>query len=271
MTSHVQGLELSGLGPVEKYLIQETKRSPICAALIDPEDFNPRQAAKATERALDAGVKTIMIGGSTISDQSNLDEVVKSVKKITKRITTSQNASRPPVVLFPGNVTGVSRFADAILFSSLLNSTNPYFITGAQALGSMGVYKAKIESIPMGYLVFGSGSSAGFVGQVNSLPSSRPGLAVIYALAAKYLGMRSLYLEGGSGASEPVSSEVINAVRRYYDGLLIVGGGITNKETARRAAKAGADILVVGNMLQTPRYDDALRQIVLETNLSTPK
>ena len=167
-----------------------------------------------------------------------------------------------PVILFPGNVTGVSRYADAILFSSLLNSTNTYFIVGAQALGSMEVYKAGIESIPMGYLVFGNASATSFIGQVNSIPSSKPNLAVIYALAARYLGMRSLYLEAGSGAQEPIQAETIRQVKKFYDGILIVGGGITSAETAGRVSRAGADILVVGNLLQTEGYDRTLRQIV---------
>jgi len=173
-----------------------------------------------------------------------------------------------PVVLFPGNITGVSRYADAILFSSLLNSTNPYFIVGAQALGAVEVHKAGIESIPMGYLVFGNQSAAGFIGQVNSLPSSKPNLAVIYALAAKYLGMRTLYLEGGSGASEPVSLDVIRSVRRVYDGILITGGGITTADAAKKAAVAGADILVVGNMLQMPGHEKTLKQITSSLRLS---
>lgn len=204
----------------------------------------------------------ILVGGSTLSNQGRLDEVVRAIKDITKDITTSLNTSQiPPVVLFPGNVTGVSRFADAILFSSLLNSTNSYFIVGAQALGAMEVYKAGIESIPMGYLVFGNQSAASFIGQVNGLPPSKPNLALIYALAAKYLGMRTLYLEAGSGASEPIPPETIQLVRRFYDGIMIIGGGITSGEAAGRAAKAGADIVVVGNLLRTPGYEKTLRQI----------
>ncbi len=193
-----------------------------------------------------------MVGGSTLSDQSRLDAVVKAIKRhVTCR-----------VVLFPGNVTGVSRHADAILFSSLLNSTNPYFIVGAQALGSMEVYKTGIESIPMAYLVFGNSSATSFIGQVNSLPPSKPNLAVIYALAARYFGMRTLYLEAGSGSNEPIPAETIKLVRKFYDGIMIVGGGITSGEVAGNAAKAGADVLVVGNLLQTPRYEKTLKQIV---------
>ena len=253
---------MSGPGTVEKYLLHRTKRAPICAALIDPEDFSPKQAAETAEKAIKAGVGAILVGGSTLSDQGRLDDVVQAIKRITKDITTSPRASQPtPVVLFPGNITGVSRFADAILFSSLLNSTNSYFIVGAQALGAMGVYNAGIESIPMGYLVIGDKSAASFIGQVNNLPPSKPNLALIYALAAKYLGMRTLYLEAGSGASEPIPPETIRLIRKFYDGILIIGGGITSSEAADRAAKAGANIIVVGNLLQTPGYEKALRQI----------
>jgi len=263
---------LDGCGRVERYLLQRIKKYPICAALIDPEDFTPKQAAKAAEAAIEADVGMVLVGGSTLSDQGRLDDVVKSVKKITKNITTSHDTSQEiPVVLFPGNVTGVSRFADAILFSSLLNSTNPYFIVGAQALGAIEVYKTGIESIPMGYLVFGNQSAAGFIGQVNSLPPSKPNLAVIYALAAKYLGMRTLYLEGGSGASEPISPDVIRSVRKVYDGILITGGGITTSEAAKRATMAGADILVVGNMLQKPGHEKALRQITSSLTSNSPR
>jgi phosphoglycerol geranylgeranyltransferase len=208
---------LSSPGPVEKHLILRAKRNPICAALIDPEDFSPTQAAETAITTIKCGASLVLVGGSTLSDQGRLDTVVLAIKK----------AVTSPVVLFPGNVTGVSRHADAILFSSLLNSTNPYFIVGAQALGAMKVYKTGIESIPMAYLVFGNGSATSFIGQVNSLPPSKPNLAVIYALAARYLGMRTIYLEAGSGANEPIPAETIKAVRKFYDGMMIVGGGVT--------------------------------------------
>lgn len=247
-------------GPVERRLLHEVKKHPICAALIDPENFSPAKAAETAGAAINSGVSLILVGGSTLSDQRKLDSVVKAIKNHI----TSQMRSHVPVVLFPGNITGVSRYADAILFSSLLNSTNTYFIVGAQALGATEVYKAGIESIPMGYLVFSNSSATSFIGQVNSLPPSKPNLAAIYALAAKYLGMRTLYLEAGSGTSEPISVETIRAVRKLYDGLLLVGGGITSRDAAGRAAKAGADILVVGNLLQTAGYEKTLRQITSE-------
>lgn len=248
------------VGPVEKHLIDGTRKHPIIAALIDPEDFAPDEAADAAEKAAGAGASLLLVGGSTLANQGRLDDVVKAVRGHTAS-QSSHTKSHLPVVLFPGNITGVSRYADAILFSSLLNSTNPYFIIGAQALGAIEVHRSNIESIPMGYLVFGNASATSFIGQVNSFPMSKPNLAAIYALAAKFLGMRTLYLEAGSGSGEPIPPATIQAVRAVYDGLLIVGGGITTAEAASRAAKAGADILVVGNLLQTPGFERPLRQM----------
>lgn len=245
-------------GPIEKRLLHEAEERPLVAALIDPEDFGPKRAAETAAKAIDAGASLILVGGSTLASQGRLDDVVKEVKGHTQH-----KKSQVPVVLFPGNITGVSRFADAILFSSLLNSTNPYFIIGAQALGAVEVHKSKIESIPMAYLVFGNSSATSFIGQVNPIPASKPNLAVIYALAAQYLGMRTLYLEAGSGAGEPIPQATIQAVRSVYKGLLIVGGGITTAEAAGKAAEAGADVLVIGNLLQSSGFEGTLRQIVM--------
>jgi len=201
------------------------------------------------------------VGGSTLANQARLNAVVRGIKRHMESRSGHRKSHQAPVVLFPGNITGVSRYADAILFSSLLNSTNPYFIVGAQALGAVEVYQSKIESIPMAYLVFGNSSATSFIGQVNSLPTSRPNLAAIYALAAAYLGMRTLYLEAGSGSGEPIPQETIRAVRKVYPGMLIVGGGIISAETALRAAKAGADVIVTGNLLQKSAFETPLRQI----------
>ena len=198
------------------------------------------------------GASCILIGGSTIADQAHLDEVVMGVKH---DITI-------PVLLFPGNITGISRHADAILFSSLLNSTNSYFIVGAQAIGSIQVMKAKLEALPMGYLVFGEESTTGFVGQVRGIPLDKPSIAVMYAMAAHYLGMRTLYLEAGSGSHQSISPEVIAAVRAYYPGFLIVGGGVTSPEAARPSPRPALTSIVIGNLLEKEGFEAKLAAIV---------
>lgn len=242
---------MSLIGPTERRLTSRTKGPAGLAALIDPDNFDTRRAGLVARSAEKLGFECIFVGGSTLGDQSHLDDIVLAVKR---NVTC-------PVILFPGNVTGISRHADAILFSSLLNSTNTYFIIGAQAIGAVQVNRYRLEAIPMGYLVFGDESTTSFIGQVRSVPYSKPAVAVMYALAAQYLGMRALYLEAGSGSSHPMPVEVVRAVRKHFKGLLVVGGGITNPQTASSLSEAGADLLVIGNLLETNGFERKLLPI----------
>jgi phosphoglycerol geranylgeranyltransferase len=238
-------------GPIETRLASRRRGSTALAALIDPDNFDNKRAASVAKTVERLGFDCILVGGSTLGDQSHLDDVVRTVKQ---HVTS-------PVILFPGNITGISRYADAILFSSLLNSTNTYFIIGAQALGAIQVNRYHLEAIPMGYLVFGDESTTSFIGQVRPIPYSKSEVAVMYALAAQYLGMRALYLEAGSGSDHPMPAEVVKAVRKHFEGLLIVGGGITSSATATKLAQAGADLLVIGNLLETEDFESKLAPI----------
>lgn len=240
------------MGPIEKRICREAKQNALCFVLIDSESLSDSDAAKMAKKAENAGANAILVGGSSATDQIELNQAVASIKK----------AVRIPVILFPGNVTGISPKADAILFSSLLNSENPYFITQAQALGAVAVKKHNIEAIPMAYVIVGEGSSVWFVGRARGIPFDKPKLAVMYALAAQYMGMRSLYLEAGSGASSHVKPEMVSAVRQNFNGLLIVGGGIRDVKTARELAKAGADVLVIGTVFEKTGSDRLSRAII---------
>jgi phosphoglycerol geranylgeranyltransferase len=239
---------MSRLGRIETQLTSHKRGHTGLAALIDPDNFEKKRAISVATTAENLGFDCIFIGGSTLGDQSHLDEIVTAVKH---HVTC-------PVILFPGNVTGISRHADAILFSSLLNSTNTYFIIGAQAIGAIQVSRYNLEAIPMGYLVFGDESTTSFIGQVRSIPFTKPAVAAMYALAAQYLGMRALYLEAGSGSNHPMPPEVVKAVRKSFKGILVVGGGITTPEIAATLAKAGADLLVIGNLLETKDFKKKL-------------
>jgi phosphoglycerol geranylgeranyltransferase len=242
---------MSLIGPTERRLRSRRKGTTGLAALIDPDNFGTKRAGVVARSAEKLGFDCVFVGGSTLGDQTHLDDIVLAVKR---NVTC-------PVILFPGNVTGISRHADAILFSSLLNSTNTYFIIGAQAIGAIQVNRHRLEAIPMGYLVFGDESATSFIGQVRSMPYGKPAVAVMYALAAQYLGMRALYLEAGSGSSHPMSVEVVRAVRKHFKGLLVVGGGITNPQTTKSLSEAGADLLVIGNLLETKNFERKLLPI----------
>lgn len=227
---------------VESFLKSELeKKKTLLFVLIDSEVSNLEASAKLARDVEKIGASSILVGGSSATDQIEMAQVVKGIKKGGIKI---------PVILFPGNVTGVVPDADAILFSSLMNSENPYFITQAQALGAPSVAKFGLEPLPTAYLVIGDGTSAWFIGSARGIPFEKPKIAAAYALAAQFLGMRFVYLEAGSGAKTNVTPEMVRAVRRAFDGFLIVGGGIKDVKTAQSVAKAGADALVIGTFLE---------------------
>jgi phosphoglycerol geranylgeranyltransferase len=241
------------IGNVEKYLLDKIQsEGSIHITLIDPEEVTPPQASRIVNKAKLSETSAIMIGGSTFVSAAHLDDVVKAVKRTVKI----------PIILFPNNVTGISRYADAIWFMSLLNSVDPYFLMGAQILGAPLVKRYSLEPIPLGYLIVGEGGTAGVVGKAIPIPYNKPELAAAHALAGQYLGMRFIYLEAGSGAKNPVPADMIRAVRHYVDVPMIVGGGIRSREQALAAASAGADIIVTGNVVEESGMKRRVSEII---------
>lgn len=229
------------VGKVET-LLQETIREEGVAhlTLFDPEKLTPLAAKRLAAEVKKAGTTAAMVGGSTATSVYELDSVVKAIK-----------SAKLDVILFPNDVAGLSRDADAVFFMSLLNSINPYYLSGAQALGAPLVKKYGLEPIPLGYLIIGeSGGAAGFVGNANPIPYGKPELAAIYALAAEYLGMRYVYLEAGSGAKKTVSPAMVRAVRHLCRMNIIAGGGIRTPSQAKALVDAGANIIVTGTIAE---------------------
>ena len=229
------------IGKVESHLLSTIKEHGVAhLTLFDPEKLTPFSAKKLASQVRLAGTAAAMVGGSTSTSVYELDAIVKAIK-----------TSGLHVILFPNDVAGLSRNADAVFFMSLLNSINPYYLSGAQALGAPLVKRYGLEPIPVAYLIIGeSAGAAGFVGNANPIPYEKPELAAIYALAAEYLGMRFVYLEAGSGAKQIVSPAMISTVRKTSRMHIIAGGGIKSPSEARSLAKAGADVIVTGTIAE---------------------
>jgi len=241
------------VGKVEQYLLNQIReKGAIHITLVDPEKVTSAAVSKIVEDASKSGSSAIMIGGSTFVSTSHLDKVVTAIKRTTKI----------PVILFPNNITGISRYADAIWFMSLLNSLDPYFIIGAHILGAPLVKRFNLEPIPMGYIIVGEGGTAGIIGRATPIPYDKPELAAAHALAAQYLGMRFIYLEAGSGAKLPVPPSMISAVRRTVNVPLVVGGGIRSADHTKRAVSAGADIIVTGNVVEGTDVKSKVGEII---------
>ena len=223
---------------------KKEKGEKIHLTLIDPEKSTPKEACEMAEIAKRSGTDAILVGGSTGLYESLTDEIVKSVKKVGL-----------PVILFPGSLGGLSKYADSILFIYLMNSDNPYYITGAQVQAAPIILKLGLEYIPTAYIIVGYGGSAGYIGRARPIPYEKPEIVGAYALAGCMMGAKVIYLEAGSGAPKPVPPSAISLsksmlLKANYEGLLVVGGGVKSPEDALKLSEAGADALVTGTIIE---------------------
>lgn len=81
------------------------------------------------------------------------------------------------------------------------------------------------------------------------------------------MGMRWAYLEAGSGAQNPVPTEMVAMVKAATSPFLIVGGGLREPNQAAERVKAGAQAIVIGNHFEKNRdlgliraFADAIHQ-----------
>ena len=247
-----------------------TQRSrPRHALLIDPADQEPDVAAKRAIAAAMAGSSMILIGGSSGTDNRNVDQTVVAIKEALELVqwaatqdSDAHSEDRLPIVLFPQGANALSPNADAITYMMLMNSTDPRFLIGEQVAGATFIKNSGIHPISMGYVICAPGGKAGRVGKADLIDSDETDRVSSYASAAEMFGFKLLYLEAGSGAESPVSSSLIEAARESTDLPIIVGGGIRDPQAAGRAVQAGADWIVTGNLGEQFEDADELRQVL---------
>ncbi|MCS6979568.1 MAG: geranylgeranylglyceryl/heptaprenylglyceryl phosphate synthase [Flavobacteriales bacterium] len=210
------------------------------AILIDP-DKTPPDLASFLYRAEQAGAGYFFVGGSLLTS-GETETLVRQIKSL----------SSVPVIIFPGNPAQICKAADALLFLSLISGRNPDLLIGRHVEAAPVLKKIKIEVIPTGYILVDCGNmtTASYISQTLPLPHDKPELAAITALAGEMLGLRLIYLDGGSGARKTVDLRMVSSVKQAINVPLIVGGGIQDAQSARDILHAGADIVVVGTALE---------------------
>jgi phosphoglycerol geranylgeranyltransferase len=204
--------------------------------VIDPPNQKPEEAGVMAKAAHESGVAGIAVGGSTDAQGELLDRTIREIKKNCPL----------PVILFPGNIATLSRHADAVYFMYMMNSQDPYYITGAQVTSAMQVKKLGIEVMPTAYSIVEPGRAVGWVGRAKLIPRELPYLGAVSCLAGEYMGAKLAILESGGGAPGPAPAEMIAAAKKLISIPLIVAGGVRNEKYAEECAAAGADILHVG-------------------------
>ncbi len=227
----------------------------LLAVLIDP-DFGQDEAVleRTVQNACMAKADLLFVGGSLLTSAS-FDRCVEQVKALSDR----------PVVLFPGSPAQLSGHADAVLFLSLISGRNPELLIGHHVTAAPSIKALGLEAIPTGYMLVDGGrpTTVSYVSQTLPLPHDKPGIAAATALAGELLGLRTMYMDTGSGAQRTVSPAMMAAVRKAVNVPLIVGGGIRDAATARALCEAGADVLVVGTAFeQDPELIFAMSEAV---------
>src|SRR6186997_1491211 len=211
------------------------------AVLIDPDKVNTSMLDELIELSLTAKVDYFLVGGSLVIS-NHLDDVVQYIKSNCKI----------PVILFPGSPNQVSKYADALLYLSLISGRNAELLIGQHVVSAPFVKMSGLEIMPTGYMVIDGGAptTVSYISNAAPIPSDKNEIAMCTAMAGEMLGMKLIFMDSGSGAKRSVTETMIEKVSTHIEAPLIVGGGITDPEKAYLNCKAGADLIVVGNAIE---------------------
>jgi phosphoglycerol geranylgeranyltransferase len=222
-------------------LLRKRMRRKSFALLIDPDKVDPASTASLIGRAVNARVDYLFVGGSLVVSD-HLDQVVQQIKSLCKI----------PIILFPGTPSQVSPYADGLLYLSLISGRNPELLIGQHVISAPAVRKSGLEIISTGYMVVDGGAptTVSYISNALPIPADKNEIALCTAMAGEMLGMKMIYMDAGSGARRPISTEMIERVSASIEIPLLVGGGIQNPEKVYLNAKAGADLIVVGNAIE---------------------
>ena len=222
-------------------LAKKSEEKKQFAVLIDPDKQKNSDLILTLDLARESHVDYLFVGGSLLTND-NLEKCIKTIK----------DNSNIPAILFPGNVMQINDQADGILFLSLISGRNADLLIGKQVISAPILKQTNLEIISTGYMLIDSGmpTAASYMSNTIPIPRNKNGIAASTALAGEYLGLKMIYMDGGSGAQKPIKTEMIKKVSKNINIPLIVGGGICNAEKALENCKAGADIIVVGNAIE---------------------
>lgn len=227
------------------------------AVLIDPDKHTQQSLQTMAALAQEHNADYIFVGGSLL--QTDISNCIDAIKEIFTN----------PIILFPGHATQVYKEADAILFLSLISGRNPEFLIGNHVIAAPIIKQSNLEVIPTGYMLIETGktTSVEYMSNTKPIPQNKPDIAVATALAGEMLGLKAIYIEGGSGAETLVHSTIIKQVSAACNIPILVGGGITNEQSLIEVFKAGAQIAVVGTVLETyPEQLATFCQVVKDFN-----
>ncbi|MDP9229886.1 MAG: geranylgeranylglyceryl/heptaprenylglyceryl phosphate synthase, partial [Bacteroidota bacterium] len=117
------------------------------AVLIDPDKVHAGILDELLELSIEAKVDYFLAGGSLVIS-NYLDECVQHIK----------HNCNIPVILFPGSPSQISKYADALLYLSLISGRNPELLIGQHVVSAPFIKQSGLEIMPTGYMVIDGGA-----------------------------------------------------------------------------------------------------------------
>ena len=150
---------------------QQGKKS--FAVLIDPDKVNDSSTEQLVKLAVEAKVDYFLVGGSLVIS-NYLDECLQLIKK----------SCNIPTILFPGSPNQVSKYADALLYLSLISGRNADLLIGQHVISAPVVKQSGLEIMPTGYMVIDGGAptTVSYISNATPIPADKNEIAMCLSL-----------------------------------------------------------------------------------------
>jgi putative glycerol-1-phosphate prenyltransferase len=213
--------------------------------LIDPDHWNTDDLSH-TLQDKPSCIGSIIVGGTYVHE-AKAAAIAEMCRGNGVPIGSLLSIGRPEVLLLPD--------ADFVIIPILLGSRSSAFLCDHVINAVPFLERFNLKAAAIAYLPIDGGvaTSAQFFTQHHPIPRYKPEIIHTLAAAAKYLGLSGVYLDAGSGATQPVSEEEVVVAKMASRLPIIVGGGIRGSETISALFSSGASGVVVGSILEQKR------------------
>ena len=143
--------------------------------LIDPDKYNPALLDVANK----SQVAYIFFGGSVLK-KNTFEKTLRSIKSKT----------RIPVIIFPGDETQVSKYADGLLLLSLLSGRNADYLIGKHVNAAEKIKASRLPVFPTAYILVDGGKRSTTQKITRTTPLSNKKEIINTVIAGELLGKR---------------------------------------------------------------------------------
>ena len=168
------------------------------AVLIDPDKVNDSNMEQLIDLSVSARVDYFLVGGSLVIS-TYLDECLQLIKR----------SCQIPTLLFPGSPSQVSKYADALLYLSLISGRNAELLIGQHVVSAPFVKNSGLEIMPTGYMVVDGGAPHRlYISKARPFTADKPKLQCVQ-LWPRNAGYAVFYRMRVAALKRPITESMI--------------------------------------------------------------